>query len=344
MAENSDVEFFTHLEWNNTTEELLLSWADIAMCYTWIYDNAYRHLDRLNYRFTMPIIILSTITGTISIGINSLLPSDYVETGQKAVGAVNLITGIMTTIQNYRRYAQQVEANLTATNDWARLNRNIRIELSIEREFRRSAVDFVKSARQEYERLLNARPIIETAVLNNFRKEIKNSDIIKPEILETIEHTLLDRTRNIIELYKKPKDKKPGIIDRIKTSIDRYSSSNTPNVNSPVKHSRNDSLLTVASSPDKTHLTPISPKNNSQNLASIKEHSPIKDFSPLKIDNSSFWSRDNQIENDIQELSPDKAQLERKLTVNIDQNIFEENNDFKITIHNSEDEEKEKEN
>jgi hypothetical protein len=248
MSENPHVDFFVDLHWTETTEELLLSWADIAMCYTWIFDRAFRRLGNLNYRFTLPIIVLSTITGTISIGLNSLLPPEQVETGQKVVGGVNILTGIMTTIQNYYRYAQQTEANQTASNDWARLHRNIKIELSIEREFRKPATDFVKSVRQEYERLLNARPTIDTQILEDFRKEIKNSDVIKPEILDLVQHTLLDRDKNIIELYKGPKEPKLSLFNRIRSSITKSNSLVSPRSkkdSTPIKENNNILLRTM---------------------------------------------------------------------------------------------------
>ena len=43
MSESSNIDFFTKLDWTKSTEDLLISWADIALCYTWIFDKSYRH-------------------------------------------------------------------------------------------------------------------------------------------------------------------------------------------------------------------------------------------------------------------------------------------------------------
>jgi hypothetical protein len=194
--------FFKHLEWTESTENLLISWADIASCYSWIYDQSYRKYSRINYQFTIPIIVLSTITGTVGVGINAIFPSEYVAEGQLALGAVNIFIGILGTLQNFFRYAQLSESHLSAHNVWSKLHREIKTELSIERKYRMDVKDFVRSVRQEYERLLTARPVIPNQVVSDFKKKFKRSDVIKPEILDRVAHTYLDEDTNIIDMKK----------------------------------------------------------------------------------------------------------------------------------------------
>jgi hypothetical protein len=172
MSENSHVDFFTKLDWTKSTEELLVSWADISLCYTWIFDKSYRIYNHINYRFTIPIVILSTITGTLSMSLSSVVPETALLTSQFVIGSVNIFIGILSTLQNFFRYAQQSELHLSATKDWAKLHRNIKIELSIERQYRKPAEEFVRYARQEYERLLNTRPVIPAKILNDFKSQI----------------------------------------------------------------------------------------------------------------------------------------------------------------------------
>ena len=217
MAENSHVDFFTNLDWTKSTEELLVSWADIALCYTWIFDKSYRSYNNVNYSFTIPIVILSTITGTLSMSLSTIIPETSIMTGQFVIGAVNIFIGILSTLQNFFRYAQQSELHLSATKDWAKLHRNIKIELSIERRYRKPAEEFVRYARQEYERLLNTRPVIPSKILNNFKRLYKNSDVIKPETLEKIKHLILDDDKNMIVVNNIPfaESKPKPIFERI---------------------------------------------------------------------------------------------------------------------------------
>jgi hypothetical protein len=192
------LEFFTELDWNTYTEELLISWADIAKCYTIIYENSYRKYNNINYRFTIPIVIMSTIAGTLSMSISAIVEKEYEKSMQMILGGVNIFTGILGTLQNFFRYAQESESHLSATNDWSKLYRYIKIELSIERKSRRPANEFVRYARQEYERLLSNKPVIPKDVIDDFKKKYSKSDIIKPDIMEQVSHTYLDHNRNII--------------------------------------------------------------------------------------------------------------------------------------------------
>ena len=221
MSENSNTDFFTNLDWTKSTEELLVSWADIALCYTWIFDKSYRRFNNINYRYTIPIIVMSTVTGTISMSLNSLLNEDQVKTGQIVLGGINIFIGILSTLQNFFRYAQLSEAHLTATRDWAKLHRNIKIELSIERQNRKPASEFVRSARQEYERLLNSRPVIPSSILMDFKRQYRNSDIIKPEVVEKIKHIILDDEKNIISNEPQKPEPKTTWINRMGSFINK---------------------------------------------------------------------------------------------------------------------------
>jgi hypothetical protein len=221
MSESSNIDFFTKLDWTKSTEDLLISWADIALCYTWIFDKSYRHYNHVNYRFTIPVIVFSTITGTLSMSFGNLLNEDQAKTGQIIVGGVNIFIGILSTLQNFFRYAQQSEANLSATRDWAKLHRNIKIELSIERQNRKDASEFVRSARQEYERLLNSRPVIPSNIMMDFKKQYRNSDVIKPEVLDKIRHIILDDEKNIITHYVPRVDENRNFLTRMSSFIQK---------------------------------------------------------------------------------------------------------------------------
>jgi hypothetical protein len=239
MSENSQ-DFFINLDWNETTEELLVSWADIAMCYTWIYEKTYRRLSSLNFKFSIPIIILSTLTGTLGIGLSSLVPSDYVQTGQNIIGAVNIFTGIITTLQNFFRYAQQSELALTATTDWSKFYRNIKIELSIERHNRKPATEFVRGIRQEYERLLNTRPIIPRDIIKDFYKEFESSDVIKPEVLDKVQHLIIYDDTNTVNYYRSAKEQAEKAISKKITSSPSLLRKFTNKISYPYFRSRPD--------------------------------------------------------------------------------------------------------
>ena len=93
----------TRLDWTDHTEDLLASWGDVASCYKWLHERAFRKFYTINYWMSLFISIFSIITGSTSLGMQSLVPMDYVSLASKIVGGVNLITGIVTQIQaNFR--------------------------------------------------------------------------------------------------------------------------------------------------------------------------------------------------------------------------------------------------
>ena len=251
MSENSSIDFFTNLEWTKSTEDLLISWADIALCYTWIFDKSYRHYNNVNYQFTIPIIVCSTITGTLSMSLSSLISEEQVKTGQVVIGGVNIFIGILSTLQNFFRYAQQSEANLAATRDWAKLHRNIKIELSIERPNRKPASEFVRSARQEYERLLNSRPVIPANIMMDFKKQYRNSDVIKPEVLDKIRHIILDDEKNIITHHVPQRDEQRNLLTRMSSFIQKK------NPFSPRNSGISENSVEITTPPVTRSVTPV---------------------------------------------------------------------------------------
>ncbi len=184
-TESKDVK----LQWSETTEQLLVSWADIATCYKWLHDQSYRMFEKKNFAFSIPIIILSTVTGTLSVGMNSIVPEEWVHTAQIAVGGINIFTGIISTLQNFFHYAQLSEAHLNAGIGWSKLQRNIAIELSVDRKFRKDADTFIRVCRADYDRLLEQSPTVPDKIIILFKTTFKkNKELIRPDICDHLQH------------------------------------------------------------------------------------------------------------------------------------------------------------
>ena len=180
------------IRWTKQVEKLLTDFADTAACYKWLNDQSYRKYKMINYFYNIPIIILSTLSGAVSVGMSGFVPQEYMGLAQLAVGAVNIINGIISTLLNFFRYAQLSESHNNAYVGWSRLHRNIKIELSVERKNRKNPNDFVKVCRSEYDRLMEQQPIIPKDVLRKFRERFKDSDLVTPdEAKETLKHTVI---------------------------------------------------------------------------------------------------------------------------------------------------------
>ena len=51
-------------EWNSSQEDLLRDWAEVAGSYRWLHYKAHMWFKTRNLRYMVPLIIMSTVTGT----------------------------------------------------------------------------------------------------------------------------------------------------------------------------------------------------------------------------------------------------------------------------------------
>lgn len=191
--------------WTQSLEILVAEWADKANCYRWMHDKSATKYHTSNLWLTFPVILLSTVTGTASFGINGLLPENgaYAKYAGAAIGVVSLMTALIQTISNTLRYAQQSEAHRVAGISWGKFQRFISIELSLHPDERMDAINFLKMARIELDRLIEQSPTIPDSTIREFEVEFrKKTEIKRPEIAGGVEHTRVftDRDGRLVRL------------------------------------------------------------------------------------------------------------------------------------------------
>ncbi len=199
------------LEWTDQIESLLSGWADTAAVYKWLHDKSHRKYKRKNKFLSIPIMVLSLITGSLGIGLQGYVPPEYMSIGQGALGGMGIFIGIMQGLQTQFGWAQRSEKHASGSLGWGKLHRNIQIELAVEREFRKDCDSFVKVCRMEYDRLTEQSPAIPSDVLDMFKQVFKHQsdlkkknedykgeinvkttdeeELILPDICDTIKHT-----------------------------------------------------------------------------------------------------------------------------------------------------------
>jgi hypothetical protein len=130
--------------WSREQEELMAKWADIASCYRWMHDRAEKSFHKKNLSITVPVIILSTLTGTANFGLSSFFGSDTYnqQYASYAIGGVSIIAGILTTLGNFLRFAQLNESHRVCGIAWGKIQRQIAVELSLHPNDRSDSRDF----------------------------------------------------------------------------------------------------------------------------------------------------------------------------------------------------------
>ena len=227
-----------HVDWTEDHENILVEWADKAMCYRWLHGRAHQHFSKANTWFTVPVIIISTLTGTANFAQDKFSgpTKEYVVV---AIGAVNILAGIITTIQQFLKISELNEAHRVSSLSWDKFYRNIKVDLAKSPIERTPVIQMLKSSKEEFDRLMETSPAIPIKVTKEFKlefscpskekhlvteelkqKQLNFTSLKKPEICGTLESSklsvykpnkILNNNKNSIENAKHNLDEKNNI-------------------------------------------------------------------------------------------------------------------------------------
>lgn len=199
------------LIWTPENEDIMIEWCDVAQCYKWLHTRAHQSYSRHHTLFTIPAIVLSTITGTASFAQTSL-PVNYQPYAPMVIGTINICIGILTTIQQYLKISELNESHRVSAISWDKFARNIKIELAKSPLERVDCAYFLKHSRQEYDRMMETSPSIPMSIIDEFKKSLpgkvgsdqrkKYEALKKPDICDIIisaKDTLYDRSKDILK-------------------------------------------------------------------------------------------------------------------------------------------------
>jgi len=204
-----------NVEWSIENELILVEWCDVAQCYKWLNSRAHHKVSFMHAWFTIPTITLSTITGTASFAQSSLSP-EYQVYAPMIIGTINILVGILNTIQQYLKISELKESHRIAAIAWDKFSRNIRIELSKAPHERMDAGHFLKLTRHEYDRLMESSPSIPTEITREFTyifsdkpgtaKQKAFEELKKPDICDSLvssnqyrHHWYMNASANVTE-------------------------------------------------------------------------------------------------------------------------------------------------
>lgn len=168
--------------WQTRLEEYFAHTGEKAHCYSWLHKKSEELYSNRTVIIDLPVIILSTLNGAVSVGSDSLFGgSQFASIG---VGIVALLTAILSTVGSYFAWARRAEGHRISALNYAKLYRFLSIEMSLPREERMSPNDLLKYVKTEYDRLSEISPLVPPRIIDLFRarfSDAKYDDISKPE-------------------------------------------------------------------------------------------------------------------------------------------------------------------
>jgi len=288
----------TIVDWTPDHENILVEWADKAMCYRWLHGKSHQHFSKANTWFTIPVIIMSTLTGTANFAQDKFEGATR-ELVTIIIGAVNIFAGILTTIQQFLKISELNEAHRVSSLSWDKFYRNIKVELAQPPLERTPVLQMLKTYKEDFDRLMEISPAISEKIAKKFT-ETFNSGMSKNK--KIIENELIKR-QGAFGLLKKP-----DICGMLESSIN--------SVYKPDKK-REESIIEINNV--RSSITNASTKKKIETI--------IKQFQLIKLRDPT--DREILDELDNIDITPDDINAARK---QVNETVIDEANDENITI------------
>tara|TARA_B100000927_G_scaffold171863_1_gene138584 strand:+ start:230 stop:1075 length:846 start_codon:yes stop_codon:yes gene_type:complete len=221
MDGKSETTVREYVPWEKHHENIFIDWADKASCYKWLHASSNIKYSKKRNMYTIPVIVLSTLTGTANFAIERV-PLRYRSECSIIIGSVNILAGIITTVSQFFKINELSEAHAMSSISWDKFHRSIRIELLKSPEERVDVTYFMKTCRDEFDRLMETCPHIDSDILDKFKTQLTTGDdkkevarklknfnrIIKPDIfneLTSIRDVVYKQDQLKIDILEKEK-------------------------------------------------------------------------------------------------------------------------------------------
>ena len=203
--------------WKSEEESIIKEWSDKALCYQWLHTRCREIYQIKNAWFTIPVIIISTLTGTANFA-QDRFPDDIKEYFVMGIGSLSIIAGIITTINQFLQVSELNEGYRAAAISWNKLHNNLKTLITRHPLDRIEPTQALKLYKDEYDHLCEISPPIVKKVLREFNSKFKKTDdLAKPEICSKLVPTsvfkMSDVEREVMINKINNKKKNPKLIE-----------------------------------------------------------------------------------------------------------------------------------
>lgn len=205
--------------WKKEEEDILKEWADKGQCYELMHARCHEIYRRRNTWFVIPVIIISTLTGTANFA------QDKIDIAHRdifvmSIGGLNIVAAIVTTVSQYLKVSELNESYRAGSLSWGKFYRNIKTELAKHPLDRMAPSNMLKHYKEEYDRLIEIYPPIIPKVVMDFNSKTNNvENLIKPEICDALTPTVVfnmseEQRQDMIRKFQPPVPEAPVAPDQ----------------------------------------------------------------------------------------------------------------------------------
>lgn len=186
-----------HINWTTNLENYLKEIGEHSLCLSMLHKKCEAKFSSKALCIDLPVIILSTLCGSLTLSGKNLFGEEGEATAMKIVGAFSLFSGVLGTIQAYFSYSRRAENHRNSYLEYSKLYRFVKVELGLPRLSRIRPKKLLAMINEQFERRQELSPIVPKDVINNFKKNYKSSTIKRPPQLNGLEE---------IQIYCKSED------------------------------------------------------------------------------------------------------------------------------------------
>jgi hypothetical protein len=164
--------------WTDQQEHILNVWADKAVTYRMLHIQACEYYRFINNLLTYPIILLSTVLGMGGFAIITYKKPTHAEIIIAYImAACNFIVALLSSIQKVMRCSENSEQHLLASVEYVKFNREIQMELVVDRGSRVYSIDFCRDIKHQYNKLTAISPPLPPHICKAFELKSKINDM-----------------------------------------------------------------------------------------------------------------------------------------------------------------------
>lgn len=178
-------------QWSSGLETVLKNEAETSESLFWLHNRSSIVAARNNDLINIPSIILQSVTGFLS-ATSGLVPP-------LALGAISILTGIMTTILAYYKFSARSEGHRVCAQLYLKIYKKLEVELALPITQRTEPLKLLDDVRDKLSRVSEVAPDIPDAVIAEFRVKFKDSTAKRPIIANGLDEILVYRDKDRVD-------------------------------------------------------------------------------------------------------------------------------------------------